>query len=78
MLKKGDMVTWEAAVHFGIRQRFNGTVMIETFSYQSPLGIIGRMVDFLFLERYIKNFVASRAEELKKIAEKNDNVFSGK
>lgn len=46
-----------------------GTVMKDTFAYKAPLGIIGKIADILFLEKYMKNFIISRASELKKIAE---------
>ncbi|MEK5520430.1 SRPBCC family protein [Heyndrickxia sp. FSL W8-0423] len=32
----------------------NGTVMIDTFEYKSPLGILGIIADKLFLEQYMK------------------------
>lgn len=47
----------------------NETMMIDTFQYKSPLGPIGIIADKLFLERYMKKFIISRAKELKKIAE---------
>lgn len=46
-----------------------GTLMKDTFSYKSPFGIIGKIADRLFLERYMKNFITDRAKELKRIAE---------
>ena len=48
----------------------SGTVMEDVFDYKSPLGILGQLADRLFLERYMRNFIVSRANELKKIAEK--------
>ena len=47
-----------------------GTIMKDTFSYESPFGIFGKMADLLFLEWYMKNFLAARALELKRIAER--------
>ncbi|WP_411334346.1 SRPBCC family protein [Metabacillus indicus] len=47
-----------------------GTIMKDTFSYESPFGIFGKVADLLFLERYMRNFIAARALELKRIAEK--------
>lgn len=46
-----------------------GTIMKDTFSYTSPLGILGVIADRLFLEKYMRNFIVNRAVELKKIAE---------
>lgn len=48
-----------------------GTIMKDTFSYQSPFGFLGKIADRLFLERYMRNFIVDRAKELKKIAERN-------
>lgn len=48
-----------------------GTIMKDTFSYKSPLGVVGIVADKLFLERYMREFIVSRAERLKKIAEEN-------
>lgn len=49
----------------------NETMMIDIFQYKAPLGPIGIIADKLFLERYMKNFIVSRAKELKKIAEES-------
>jgi len=51
----------------------NGTIMKDNFQYKSPLGIIGLVVDKLFLEKYMRNFIISRAIQIKKIAEMKDN-----
>lgn len=52
------------------RESEKGTVMKDTFSYQSPFGLLGKLADQLFLERYMSQFIASRSKELKRIAEK--------
>jgi ligand-binding SRPBCC domain-containing protein len=46
-----------------------GTIMKDTFEYKSPFGIVGIFADKLFLEKYMRNFMVSRANELKKITE---------
>lgn len=48
-----------------------GTTMIDHFQYKSPFGFLGVIADKLFLEKYMRRFIASRALELKRIAEKN-------
>ncbi|WP_430787500.1 SRPBCC family protein [Virgibacillus flavescens] len=45
------------------------TLMIDIFEYKSPFGPLGVIADKLFLERYMTAFLASRAKELRKIAE---------
>lgn len=49
-----------------------GTIMIDTFQFKSPFGLIGVAADKLFLEKYMRAFIISRAKELKKIAENMD------
>jgi ligand-binding SRPBCC domain-containing protein len=46
-----------------------GTIMIDKFQYKSPFGPIGVLADKLFLEKYMREFIVSRAKALKKIAE---------
>ncbi|MHA7138137.1 SRPBCC family protein [Rossellomorea arthrocnemi] len=53
-----------------------GTIMKDTFSYKSPFGILGVLADKIFLEKYMKNFIISRAKELKRIAEKKNETTS--
>ena len=49
--------------------RDGGTTMIDTFTFTSPLGPLGAIVDRLFLARYMRRFLISRAHELKRMAE---------
>jgi hypothetical protein len=44
--------------------------MIDRFNYKSPIGLLGVIVDKLFLDRYMRKFIVSRAIALKEIAEK--------
>ncbi|MFP7300497.1 SRPBCC family protein [Neobacillus niacini] len=50
-----------------------GTTMIDHFQYKSRFGLIGVLIDKWFLERYMKSFIATRAAELKEIAEIKTN-----
>ncbi|MBO1512729.1 SRPBCC family protein [Metabacillus bambusae] len=50
-------------------KKANGTLMIDTFDYTSPFGVIGKMVDQMFLEQYMKEFLITRNRYIKKIAE---------
>ncbi|MBA2173717.1 SRPBCC family protein [Halobacillus locisalis] len=47
-----------------------GTVMTDVFEYQSPFGLLGRLADLLFLEKYMKKLLTIRANELKVKAER--------
>lgn len=50
------------------------TIMIDIFEYKSPLGVVGKIADMLFLEAYMTKFISSRCDELKKIAERMGNT----
>jgi ligand-binding SRPBCC domain-containing protein len=50
-------------------EKENGTLMIDTFDYTSPFGLVGKLADRLFLEKYMKEFFVTRNRFLKKIAE---------
>lgn len=50
-------------------EKGSGTIMKDRFEYRSPWGILGRIADQLFLEKYMNRFIADRASELKRIAE---------
>ena len=47
----------------------DGTLMRDVFEYESPLGLLGRLADWLFLERYMQAFLAERNQVLKSVAE---------
>ncbi len=47
-----------------------GTVMRDTFDYSAPLGLLGRVADVLFLERYMRRFLTERTRTLKVLAER--------
>jgi ligand-binding SRPBCC domain-containing protein len=46
-----------------------GTLMIDVFTFQAPLGILGRVAEMLFLTRYMKTLLLSRNRYLKQRAE---------
>jgi ligand-binding SRPBCC domain-containing protein len=48
------------------------TLMHDVFDYDSPLGIIGKAADFLFLEDYMRNLLIARNQIIKNVAESND------
>lgn len=52
----------------------NKTRMIDTFDYTSPYGILGKIADVLFLERYMQNFLMERNLYLKRTAESQAKV----
>jgi len=46
-----------------------GTLMRDTITWVSPLGMLGVLADKLFLERHMRRFVTQRNQRLKEIAE---------
>lgn len=50
-----------------------GTLMIDQFIYVSPFGILGQIVDCLFLEKYMRKFIQLQAENIKRIAEMDND-----
>lgn len=50
----------------------NGTKMIDIFTFEAPLGFLGKIAENLFLEKYMKNFLIKRNQTIKKVAESND------
>lgn len=47
------------------------TLMKDTVIWQSPFGILGKIVDKLLLERHLRNLVTNRNKKLKDIAERS-------
>lgn len=46
-----------------------GTLMTDIFDYNSPLGILGKIADVLFLKNYLKRFLEKRNETILQFAE---------
>lgn len=52
------------------------TKMTDVFEYRSPLGILGKLADILFLKRYMKALLVKRNEEIKNFAESERTIES--
>ncbi|WP_018343576.1 SRPBCC family protein [Cytophaga aurantiaca] len=48
----------------------NYTRMIDVFQFESPLGILGKLVNQIFLTTYMRNFLIHRNEVIKTEAER--------
>jgi ligand-binding SRPBCC domain-containing protein len=48
------------------------TLMRDVFDYDSPLGFLGNIADFLFLENYMRDLLSKRNELIKKVAESEE------
>jgi ligand-binding SRPBCC domain-containing protein len=49
-----------------------GTLMSDRFEFSSPLGILGKIVDSIFLTSYMRRFILRRNALLKHLAESGD------
>jgi len=45
------------------------TLMVDEFSFESPFGLIGKLVDCLFLKMYMQKLIMHRNEVIKRRAE---------
>ena len=52
-----------------------GTLMTDKFDYTSPLGILGKLADILFLKRYMTRFLQKRNELIKRVAESDPSPY---
>ena len=48
------------------------TVVTDEFTYSSPLGVLGRLADRLFLERHMRLFLQERNAVLARVGESGD------
>jgi ligand-binding SRPBCC domain-containing protein len=53
-------------------QHPEGTLMRDRFEFVSPLGILGKIADWLFLTAYMRRFIVRRNAVLKQLAESGD------
>lgn len=49
-----------------------GTLIKDAFDFDSPLGILGTIADFLFVESHLREMLEERNELIKRIAESED------
>jgi ligand-binding SRPBCC domain-containing protein len=55
--------------HFFETAPQGGTLVRDVFDYEAPLGVLGRLADRLFLERYMRNLLEARNQVIKRLAE---------
>lgn len=66
-MANGDFKQLKHEHHF--KQIENGTLMIDLFSYETPYGGLGKIVNSLFLNRYLKKLLERRNRFIKEYAE---------
>ena len=52
----------------------NGTMMTDLFDFKSPLGLLGRIADKIFLEKYMRRLLQKRNGLIKIEAERHHNL----
>ncbi len=57
--------------HF-FENRGEGTLMRDVFDFNSPFGILGKLVDALMLKRHMERLLGERCEILKRVAETDE------
>ncbi len=58
--------------HYFAAAGSDATVMRDVFDFDSPLGPLGQLANFLFLTRYMRKFLMIRNATLKAVAESSD------
>jgi ligand-binding SRPBCC domain-containing protein len=64
---KGDFKSFIHQHHF--KQVTNGTIMIDVLNFETPYGIIGRLLNTFYLNNYLQQLLIVRNEIIKKYAE---------
>ena len=63
----GDFKNMKHEHHF--KPIKNGTLMIDLFSFESPYGAAGKLVNYIFLKRYLRKLLERRNQAIKEFAE---------
>lgn len=66
-MQKGAFKSFRHEHHF--KQTIEGTLMKDIFMFESPLGVLGKIVNNLVLENYLKDFLTERNKYIKVMAE---------
>jgi ligand-binding SRPBCC domain-containing protein len=64
---KGDFGQMKHEHYF--KQTENGTIMIDQFRFESPKGFFGKLLDQLYLAKYMTRLLEERNAVIKKVAE---------
>jgi ligand-binding SRPBCC domain-containing protein len=67
VMLRGAFKSWHHTHLF--EAQAGGTLMIDEVKYASPLGLLGRIVDMLYLETYMRRFLLKRNAHIKQLAE---------
>ncbi len=75
-----EMITgpFKMMIHQHVFEQKSGyTLMTDEFTYESPLGILGKLADALFLRKYMQELIEHRNQFIKQKAEcAEDNILA--
>jgi len=64
---QGDFKTMKHEHHF--KPCENGTIMIDLFEYELPYGLLGKIIDRLYMHKYIHHLLHLRIKTIREYAE---------
>ena len=67
--EEGDFMMMKHEHYFKPIQ--NGTIMIDQFHFETPYGLFGRLINNLYLKRYMTELLKERIATIKQMAEGN-------
>ncbi|MCO1574425.1 SRPBCC family protein [Crossiella sp. SN42] len=73
---RGPFRRWWHAHHFEPDGR-GGTLMRDVVEFAAPLGPLGRVAEWVALDRYMRRLISTRNEHLKAVAEAGDGPGPG-
>jgi ligand-binding SRPBCC domain-containing protein len=68
-MAEGDFRAIRHQHHF--KQVDNGTIMIDLFEFETPYGVAGKVLNQLYLTRYLRRLLEQRNSVIKEYAESN-------
>lgn len=66
-MMEGDLQSMRHEHHF--KQVENGTIMIDLFYFETPYGMIGKILNRVYLTRYLRRLLEHRNQFIKEYAE---------
>ena len=64
---KGDFKSFRHQHHF--KEIKNGTIMIDIIDFETPYGILGKIVSKIYLKKYVETLLLKRNKVVKEYAE---------
>lgn len=68
-MTEGDFSSFKHDHHF--KATSNGTIMIDVIEFESPFGLLGKLVNRFYLQNYLQQLLEKRNQVIKEYAETN-------